>query len=188
VRVARLCHAVRSAHALRFAYTAPHCTPRRDADVSQIIEQRIATLLGNYGMLPFLLLAAATWLPLEARGAHLVALAFTAYAALVLAFAGAVHWGLALATPELDKRGAWRAFGWGATAALLAWVALLGAAAGAPRALIYAFLLGDFLLARLMDGALLTQYARVPDWYAPLRTRLTIGASIGLALAIAATL
>ncbi|HXF45692.1 MAG TPA: DUF3429 family protein [Burkholderiaceae bacterium] len=156
--------------------------------MSQIIEQRIATLLGNYGMLAFLLLAAATWLPLEARAAHLVALALTAYAALVLACAGAVHWGLALATPELDKRGAWRAFGWSATAALLGWLALLGAVAGAPRAVIYAFLIGDLLLARLMDGALLAQYARAPDWYAPLRTRLTIGASIGLALAIAATL
>lgn len=163
-------------------------TPRDGADVSQIIEQRIATLLGNYGMLPFLLLGAACWIPFEARSAHLVALALAAYAAVVLAVAGAVHWGLALATPELAKRGAWRAFGWGAAAALLAWSALVGAAAGAPRALIFALLLADFLLARLMDRALLAQYARVPDWYAPLRTRLTIGASIGLALAIAATL
>lgn len=156
--------------------------------MSQIVKQRIATLLGNYGLLPFLLLGAATWLPFDARGAQLIALALAAYAAIVLTFVGAVHWGLALLTPALDKRGAWRSFGWGIVAAALAWLALLGDGAGTPRAITYAFLLGDLILARLLDGVLLPLYARVPAWYPPLRTRLTIGASIGLALALAATL
>lgn len=54
--------------------------------------------------------------------------------------------------------------------------------------LVYAFLIGDFAICRLIDAALLRMYGSVPAWYPALRTRLTIGATIALAIALASTL
>jgi hypothetical protein len=155
--------------------------------MSQIIEQRIATLLGNFGLIPFFALAAATWVPFGAPYEAFVDHALVGYAALILSFLGAVHWGLALATPALDKAQAWNAFGWGIAPSLLGWLALLLATAGVHLGLVFAFLLGDIAICRLMDGALLRMYPCVPAWYPALRTRLTIGASIALAIALGST-
>jgi hypothetical protein len=150
--------------------------------MSQIIEQRIATLLGNFGLLPFYALAIGAWLPLAPMPARLVELAFIGYAAVILSFLGAVHWGLALATPQLTKPQSWNALGWGVLPSLLGWLALLMALAGVPMWLVCVFLLGDFALCRLMDGRLAAQYATVPPWYLPLRSRLTL--LVGMAVLI----
>lgn len=75
-----------------------------------------ARLLGPAGLLPFAGLAA-----LSALGEPWAPFALLAYAATILAFLGAVHWGLALA----DGRAAWARMGLGVLPALLAWVALL---------------------------------------------------------------
>lgn len=88
--------------------------------MSRIIEQRIATLLGNFGLLPFFALAAASWVPFRAPYENFVAQALVGYGAVILSFLGAVHWGLALATPALDKAQAWNAFGWGIAPPVLA--------------------------------------------------------------------
>jgi succinate dehydrogenase hydrophobic anchor subunit len=156
--------------------------------MSQIIEQRIATLLGNFGLIPFFALAAASWVPFGAPYENFVEQALVGYAAVILSFLGAVHWGLALATPALDKAQAWNAFGWGIAPSALAWLALLLAIAGVHAGLVYAFLIGDIAICRLMDAALLRVYGSVPAWYPALRTRLTIGATIALAVALASTL
>jgi hypothetical protein len=153
-----------------------------------VIEQRIATLLGNLGLIPFFGLALLTWAwPAEQAGR--VDLALVAYAACILSFLGAVHWGLALAHPELDKRGSWNAFGWGVVPSLLGWLAMLMLLLGMAAPLVYAFLIGDFVLVRLLDTALLPLYARGPDrWYPALRTRLTLGVCVCLAIALTAAL
>ena len=156
--------------------------------MSQIIEQRIATLLGNFGLIPFFALAAANWAPFGAPYEKFVEQALVGYAAVIVTFLGAVHWGLALATPALDKAHARSAFGWGVAPAALAWLALLLAIAGMHTGLVYAFLIGDLAICRLVDGALLRVYDAVPAWYPALRTRLTIGATIALAIALASTL
>lgn len=156
--------------------------------MSQIIEQRIATLLGNFGLIPFFALAAASWVPFGAPYENFVERALVGYAAVVLSFLGAVHWGLALATPALDKAQAWNAFGWGIVPSALGWLALLLAIAGVHTGLVYAFLIGDIAICRFMDAALLRVYGSVPAWYPALRTRLTIGATIALAVALASTL
>ncbi len=142
--------------------------------MSQIIEQRIGTLLGNFGLLPFFALAAGTWVPMAPMPARLVELAFVAYAAVILSFLGAVHWGLAFATPSLGKTAIWNSLGWGVLPSLLGWLALLMAMAGVPTWIVCAFLLADFLLCRLMDARLLPTYPATPAWYPPLRTRLTL--------------
>jgi hypothetical protein len=156
--------------------------------MSQIIEQRIATLLGNFGLLPFYGLAFAAWLPLSPVAGRLVDLAFVAYAAVILSFLGAVHWGLALLTPQLDKWQSWNVLGWGVLPALLGWLAMMLALAGAPQWLVCLLLVIDFILCRLMDGILLRMFAEAPAWYLPLRTRLTALVVVALLIVLASSL
>lgn len=156
--------------------------------MSLVIQQRIGTLLGNFGLLPFAVLAAASWLPLDPAPARWVELALIAYAAVILSFLGAVHWGLALLTPGLDKAGTWQALGWGVLPSLLGWLALLLAVAGIPTWLVLLILIADLALCWLMDRALWPLYSQAPGWYLPLRGRLTAVAVLSLALAVPATL
>lgn len=156
--------------------------------MSLVIQQRIGTLLGNFGLLPFAGLAAASWLPLDPAPARWVGLALIAYAAVILSFLGAVHWGLALLTPQLDKAGTWQALGWGVLPSLLGWLALLLAVAGIPTWLVLLILIADLALCWLMDRALWTLYPQAPGWYPPLRGRLTAVAVLSLTLAVPATL
>jgi hypothetical protein len=60
---------------------------------------------------------------------------------------------------------------------------------GVPSAVVFVFLIGDLLLVRVMDGALMRLYANPPaPWYLALRTRLTIAASLCLLIAVLAAL
>lgn len=156
--------------------------------MSQVIEQRVGRLLGNLGLLPFYPLAFAAFLPLGEVGSRLVLIALVGYAAAILSFLGAVHWGLTLLTPKMTKAQAWNSLGWGVMPSLLGWLALVMTAGGLHPRIIMLFLLGDFLLCRLMDSALVRNYPDVPVWYLGLRTRLTIGVMIALAIALIAYL
>ena len=156
--------------------------------MSQIIHQRIANLLGNLGLLPFYALALAAWLPLPPLTARLVELGFIAYAAVILSFLGAVHWGLAMSTPQLDKAQARTALGWGVLPSLLGWLVLLLALAGVPTWLTCTLLLLDFALCRMMDGGLARLYAALPAWYLPMRTRLTALAMVAVAILLFSSL
>lgn len=156
--------------------------------MSHVIEQRVAGTLGSLGLLPFFALAVAWWLPLAPPQARALELGLVAYAAVIVTFVGAVHWGLALATPELDKQQAWQALGWSVAPSLLGWCGLMLAFVGLSPAIVVAILLADLWLCRLADSVLLPLYPRAPRWFAPLRTRLTIGASLALAIALVAAL
>jgi hypothetical protein len=79
-----------------------------------------ARLLGPAGLIPFLGLAALAW-----GGAAWAQPALAAYGATILAFLGAVHWGLALRAPTAEQASAWPRLGLGVLPALLGWVALL---------------------------------------------------------------
>lgn len=126
--------------------------------MSQIIQQRIATALGNFGLVPFFAGAAATWIPFEVRLAQWIELALIGYGAVILSFLGAVHWGLALQTSQMSKMQARNVYGWSVVPALLGWLALLMALGGVPIWLVLLFLVGDLVLCRLMDGALMSIY------------------------------
>jgi len=156
--------------------------------MSHVIEQRFATLLGNFGLLPFYALALAAWLPLEPVSARLLELAFVGYAAVILSFLGAVHWGLALSRPQLAKPQVRTVLGWGVLPSLLGWAVLMLALAGLPLWVVCALLLVDFALCRVMDGALLRLYADPPSWYLPLRTRLTIMVMVATAILLGSSL
>jgi hypothetical protein len=156
--------------------------------MSRVIEKRFTTLLGNFGLLPFYALALAGWMPLEPVAARLAELAFVAYAAVILSFLGAVHWGFALANPQLTRLQTRQAFGWGVMPALLGWLALLLAMVGVRLWIVCLLLLVDFALCRLMDGSLLRLYSQTPDWYAPLRTRLTLLVMVAIVILLSSSL
>lgn len=154
--------------------------------MSSVIHARIAQNLGNLGLLPFVALAVLLWMPWESWQSAKLEAALIAYAAVILSFIGAIHWGLAMATPELGRPQAWNAFGWSITPALLGWLALLMQQLGLPAWLVLIFLAGDFLLARLVDGSLLPLYSASAPWYLGLRSRLTLVVVASLLLASAA--
>jgi hypothetical protein len=156
--------------------------------MSQVIEQRVGRLLGNFGMVPFYLLAVAAFMPLGEAASRFLLIALVGYGAVILSFLGAVHWGLTLLTPKMTKAQAWNSLAWGVTPALLGWLALLLAAGGLRPWLIIVVLLGDFAICRLMDSALLRNYPDVPAWYLGLRTQLTLGVMLALLIALAAYL
>ena len=79
-----------------------------------------APRLGYLALVPFVLGAALVWGVRADAHAHVTA-ALSAYAAVVLAFIGAIHWGLAMRT----ERPAPRLLAWGVVPALVAWVAVL---------------------------------------------------------------
>ena len=121
--------------------------------------------LGYGGLLPFIALALAAWTGLVPDFAWGDAL--RAYAAVILGFVGALHWGFAMALAGLSPAQRQAAFVWSVVPSLLGWVALLVG----PLAGVALLVLGfgahygqDLRLARL---------APLPAWYLPLRLRLT---------------
>ena len=74
--------------------------------------------LGYLGLIPFVLGAALVWIVRADVHAY-VALALSTYAALILSFLGAIHWGLAMRQPSAPTA-VWL---WGVVPALVAWPA-----------------------------------------------------------------
>ena len=138
-----------------------------------------ARLLGPAGLIPFAGLAAGIWAGWPGAGP-----ALAAYGATILAFLGAVHWGLALAAPagateEQAERVAWGRLGLGVVPALLAWVALLlPLAAGLV-------LLALGILATALAETLAARQGLVPRAYLGLRWLLSTGAGLALLLGAA---
>ncbi|WP_439594817.1 DUF3429 domain-containing protein [Falsiroseomonas sp.] len=135
----------------------------------------LARWLGAAGLLPFLglaggVLAGQAWAP-----------ALAAYGATILAFLGAVHWGLALATPEgAGSRATALRLILGVLPALVGWVALLLPLRPG---------LGLLALAILATAGIESLAARaglVPRAYLRLRWALSLGAAGCLGLAAVA--
>lgn len=133
--------------------------------------QLVARLLGVMGLLPFYLLALLTWHDsLRAWALR----AEVGYAAVVLAFLGAVHWGRVFATQA--ERNHIGTLLFGAMPALLGWAAVL--------------LPEEFSLPMLVAGLVFVwgteQMAFIdtlPAWYRHLRHWLTAGATVALVIA-----
>lgn len=84
------------------------------------------SLLGYSGLIPFAGLSAVSWL-LDGPQQTQVLFALLAYGATILAFLGAIHWGLALREPLAPSAGL---LVWGVAPSLLAWVALMAGGTG----------------------------------------------------------
>lgn len=137
---------------------------------------RPALILGFAGLTPFVLGAIGAWV-LEAERAGLAIPLQFFYASAILAFLGAVHWGLAMADYGAAATASWSRFGWGVVPALAGW--LLTALEFEPiqmgMALTLAFpitLAADVLAARR---------GLAPAWYPALRIPLTVVATLALA-------
>lgn len=133
-----------------------------------------ALWLGAAGLLPFLGLAAATLLGLAWSPPALVA-----YGATILAFLGAVHWGLALRAPDAERAAELPRLALGVLPSLIAWVALLMPLRPALGLLAVAILVTALAESRAAACGL------VPSGYMRLRWALSAGAAISLALGAA---
>ena len=128
--------------------------------------------LGFAGLIPFVFLGLAAWLPLmEWRGYALYALA--AYAAVILSFLGAVHWGLYLRSSQ-HRVLALPAPYWAVVPSILAWIALL---LPLPYGLLLLTL--SFPLVLAIDVLALPR-GQMPGGYIALRGYLTLIAVISL--------
>jgi hypothetical protein len=138
-----------------------------------------ALALGLAGAAPFVAGALAIvigppWLKATAY-VHLVN-----YAAVVLAFTGAVQWGLAIAAGMRGPAG-WRWYAAGAVPALLAWAAL----ALVPPTASLLVLAAGYAVAFAVDLRAVAG-GLAPDWYRALRKLLTAVAVVCLGVALAA--
>lgn len=131
------------------------------ADKAQVAS--FARVLGFGGLLPFVALALATtlewqWAGIAPRGW------LAAYAATILSFIGAVHWGVAVGNAALPARRTWLAAS--VIPALVAWLAL----ALTPPYDLWLFVAG-FVGWYAWERSV--AWERYPGWYRQLRTALT---------------
>jgi hypothetical protein len=129
--------------------------------------------LGYGGLIPFVGLAVLTWMaPIHAS---LWQHAQLTYAAVILSFVGALHWGFAMLAPDLTARTRTAAYVWSVFPALLAWVALLLPAFIGSLTLIVVF------LAHYLQDRSIARALPLPAWYLPMRVRLTVVAALSIA-------
>lgn len=138
---------------------------------------QLAILLGYAGVVPFISGALGIWvIPLGWRPFVLAAL--LDYAAVILAFMGAIHWGLAMRAEETDER-AQVQLGLSVIPPLLGWLAI---ASGVPMGLSLPILLLAFIALYFADLRAV-KLSLAPHWYPSLRTPLTIIVTLCLLLA-----
>ncbi|HVL59208.1 MAG TPA: DUF3429 domain-containing protein [Burkholderiaceae bacterium] len=129
--------------------------------------QRMAWILGLVGAAPFVAHALFSWVspPSEVPG---ILRSQVHYAAVILTFVGALHWGVILGAPDAhpDSR-AFLALVWGVLPAGFAWIVSLYE----PN--ISLALLGVALGLALAVDVLLYRRSPVPPWFVVLRAVLT---------------
>lgn len=136
-----------------------------------------ARLLGYAGIVPFFALALAAYFVPAAYELR-VFMALKVYAALIITFVGALHWGIAMFQPQLSDSQAWQLYGWGVVPALMAWVLVFQSASYALAGFVTLF-----IVQWLMDRAA-ARTSTVPPWFQPLRARLTLLVVVALLVAL----
>ena len=132
-----------------------------------------ASLLGYAGLAPFVAFSLGCWVPLPFVTDALSVL--IAYAAIILSFMGAIHWGIAMS--NTDKGHSYH-FIISVIPALAAWVALI-----MPVIMGLATLIVGFIALYLYDAAV-AEPQGLPGWYIPMRRNLTIVVTLCLAVAL----
>jgi uncharacterized membrane protein len=132
----------------------------------------IVKLLGYGGLIPFIGLALLSLTQLFPR--EIVNSALLSYAATILSFVAALHWGFAMTIPSLSENDRIYQYSWSVVPPLLAWLALLVSPTIGAVILIAGF------IANLWQDLSFYKPNKVdlPKWYLPLRIRLTIIAVI----------
>lgn len=132
----------------------------------------IPEILGNLGLIPFIALAAGAILTPQAHGLLLIQ---QLYGAIILAFVGALHWPFAMTLPDLTENQRSMRYIYSVVPALQAVAAMV-----MPEAFRGWVLAACLFFALSQDYALRKQTEALPDWYMPLRLKLTIVASVSL--------
>jgi len=123
--------------------------------------------LGAGGLVPFIVLTGALWIvPVEYHPTLQDWL--RTYAAVILSFVGAVHWGIAMLHRDMNDQDRAVVMGWSVVPGLVAWVALLMSLR--PELTLTGAM---FVIHYTMDRQLATRFP-IPDWYLRLRSGLTI--------------
>lgn len=138
---------------------------------------RPAHLLGVFGLTPFVAGCAAIWLTGADRPTWLTT-AFVGYGAVIIAFMGAIHWGLAMAL----ERAPGRIYLHSIWPALAGWCAIL-----LPPLAGIALLIAAFAAVYALDRRTVSA-AFAPSWYLRLRLPLTLAVTALLAAGGAAML
>ncbi len=129
-----------------------------------------AKALGYAGLIPFVVFSIGAWVRLPYVDNAIPVL--VAYAAVILAFMGAVHWGIALSSAKSGRSPYYIA---SVVPALVAWLALL-----MPESYAIPVLLTAFIVLLAYDSAV-TKPQQFPEWYVPLRIKLTLVVALCLA-------
>ena len=122
-----------------------------------------AKSLGYAGLIPFIVFSLGSWfqLPMISDSTYIL----TAYAAIILSFMGAIHWGIAMSSSE-DQNGKY--FIASVIPGLSAWLALL-----MPQRYAIILLMVGFIALIIYDWSV-EKPQRLPGWYIPMRNRLTL--------------
>jgi ABC-type amino acid transport system permease subunit len=147
--------------------TAPAALPRLPVTVAW---------LGYGGLLPFLFLAPLSLI--DQQHGVIWSDALYGYGAIIVSFIGALHWGFAIALRDLSDQQRSALFIWSVVPALMAWPALMVSPILAGPLLILAF------IAHYVQDYRLASKVSLPEWYLPLRFRLTSVACICLLIGI----
>ncbi|MFO8023955.1 DUF3429 domain-containing protein [Thiohalophilus sp.] len=124
--------------------------------------EQLAKVLGYAGLIPFVVFSIGTWIDLP--GIQDADFVLRTYAAIILSFMGAIHWGAAMSR---ESQAALAQLGLSVLPALLGWVALL-----ITPAYSYSLLIVAFIILCAMDHRAAKQNL-VPAWYVPMRIVLT---------------
>lgn len=122
----------------------------------------LPAILGYAGLIPFLVFGIGIWF-VPPGLAEMVDRALLTYAACILAFMGAIHWGMAMN----GDANSWQ-LGLSVLPALVAWLAL-----NIPFPWEYSILILGFVALCIVD-TLATRPKFLPGWYPRLRIPLTI--------------
>ena len=139
---------------------------------------RPAFWLGTGGLVPFVVLTSALYaMPEHTRPQLLFWL--SAYAAIILSFVGALHWGVAMVHTQMREPDRSVFMAWSVVPALAAWVALL-----LPPQTGLLLMAATFAVHFGADRQLGQRFA-LPAWYLRLRASLTAVVVLCLVVALA---
>ncbi len=146
-------------------------------------KQRVARYLGFAGLIPFYGAAIGAHFAADPITLALLAQTQLIYGAVIASFLGAVHWGLAMAIPELPAK----TFLLSVLPGLAGW-AIVGMFSG-PATLLVAFGLFIILFGWLyLHDRDAVREGRAPQWYGALRGPLTGLVILAFVISIAAVL
>ncbi len=128
--------------------------------------------LGYGGLIPFLFLTPLSLI--DQQHGMVWSDALYRYGAIIVSFIGALHWGFAIAMPQLSDKQRSALYIWSVIPALMAWPALMVSPILAGPLLVIAF------IAHYVQDHRLSGLVALPGWYLPLRFRLTSVACICL--------